>query len=170
MSSQSSFLSSVHAALDARRRAEGLSWVALARAINGPQPVLHPLSPATISSLAAKRAAEGDGVLGMLRWLGRSPESFLPGHPRAGDPAALLPHIPAGKILRFDTRKLHAALDAQRQARSLTWAAVAAATRSTPAMLRHLARGAGRTSFPHVFRFTAWLGQPIANFIRIADH
>ena len=46
--------------------------------------------------------AEGDGVLGMLRWLGRTPESSVPGHPAPSTPATALPEVPPGLLVRWD--------------------------------------------------------------------
>ena len=86
------------------------------------------LSASTVTSLRTKAVAEGDGVLQMLLWLNRSPESFVPDHPQSGEVSSRLPIVPAHQVLRFDTRKLHAALDAQRRDMKMTWAQVARET------------------------------------------
>jgi hypothetical protein len=73
--------------------------------------------------------------------------------------------IPFG--LRFDTQKLHAAVNAQRVARGLTWQHVANEIGLGQTTLTHLSKG-GRTGFPHVMRITRWLGRPAAEFTRAA--
>src|SRR5262245_48733023 len=105
-------LAVLYEAIDDLRQQRGLSWPQAVREINHPFRGLmsRPIARSTITSLRTKAVAEGDGVLQMLRWLRRSPESFIPGHILSNaDPGwpVLGPH----QILRFDTRKLHAALN-----------------------------------------------------------
>lgn len=117
------------------------------------------------TGIGARRAAEGDGVLHMLLWLGRSPESFVPGYEERGGVSAPLPKVRADEVLRFDTRKLYAALDARRVERGLTWAQVGKEIGLSAASLTYLAKGT-RTGFPQVMRLTRWLGRPAAEFTR----
>ena len=99
----------------------------------------------------------------MLRWLNRSPESFM-AHPRVQDDLAeKFPVVSAHQVLRFDTKKIYAALDAQRSERNLTWTQVGKELGLSASSLRHLEKG-GRTSFPSVMRITGWLGRPAAEF------
>jgi hypothetical protein len=126
----------------------------------------RPLALSTVKGLRTKAAAEGDGVLQMLRWLGRSPESFGDGaSTAAGTP---LPAVGPHQVLRLDTRRLHVALNVARVERGLTWAEVADAIggRTTHSTLVHLSKG-GRSGFPHVMRLTRWLGAPLAHIVRI---
>jgi hypothetical protein len=112
---------------------------------------------------------EGDGVLQALRWLRRTPESFVPGHSDGLNEDARLPHVDPHQILRFDAVAIHAALDARRLERQLTWTEVAREIGGGPAAgLTRLADG-GRVSFPHVMRIVRWLGRPAASLTRIAD-
>src|SRR5262245_791364 len=99
-------LTALHAALDAERTARGLSWAAAAAEMK--------VSPSTVAQLHRRATAEADGVLQMLHWLGRAPESFLAGDPAAADGRARWPGISSNGILRFDTARLRAALDAAR--------------------------------------------------------
>jgi hypothetical protein len=122
------------------------------------------MSASTVKGVGTRTVAEGDGVLAMLRWLNRTPESFMPGHADG----ARLPEVPAGKVLRFDTRKMHAALEAQRVARGMTWEQVAKEVGLGASGLKHLANG-GRTAFPQVMRIVRWLGRPAAEFTRMSD-
>jgi hypothetical protein len=72
-------LVALHTALDARRTALGVS-------------------AGKLRGLGTRRRAEGDGVLRVVAWLGRSPESFAPGRP-PGSGEALLP-APAIRFAR----------------------------------------------------------------------
>jgi hypothetical protein len=125
----------------------------------------HALCPPTVQATRVRRNAEGDGVLAMLCWLNSSPESFVPGYNEADDTLTRLPEPPPGNVLRFGTRKIHAALDAQRAERNLTWAEVAREVGLSVSMLTYLAKGS-RVGFPHVMRIMRWLGQPAANSTR----
>ena len=160
-------LGALYLALDAQRQVRGLTWREAMEQINlrssGVLPV-HPIALSTVSNLRTKAIAEGDGVLQMLRWLNRTPESFVSGCEFSE--RHRLPEIPWDRVLRFDTAALHAALDAQRRARRLTWQQVASEIGATSAVsLTHLRKG-GRTAFPHVMRIVRWLGQPAAVFTR----
>jgi hypothetical protein len=163
-------LSALSVALETQRQARGFTWAEVLREMNGTRKhgSSRQMAVSTVSGAGTRRAVEGDGVLQMLRWLGRSPESFVPGLLESGAANVLLPDVPSGNVLRFDTKKLHAALDTERASRGLSWAQVARQTRMTAAMLTHLAAG-GRTGFPHVMRMTAWLGRPAAEFTRASD-
>ena len=80
-----------------------------------------------------------------------------------------MPPVVRHQILRFDTRKLFAALDARRSERSMTWARVAEEVGGvSAASLTRLSKG-GRTFFPDVVRITAWLGRPVSDFTRAVD-
>jgi hypothetical protein len=161
-------LHALYDALDALRRDRDLSWKAVADEVNRHRTFMRPIASSTITSLKQKRVGEGDGILQMLLWLRRTPESFVPG---AHDPQSerfCRPELTTGQILRWDTRALHAALDERRRRESLTWADVARQIgRYTPGQLTTLARG-GRTGFPHVMRIVRWLDRPAAAFTRIA--
>jgi hypothetical protein len=161
-------LRALYEALDEQRRARQMSWTAAAQEINRFRTTLRPIGVSTITGLKDKPRAEGDGVLQMLLWLGRTPESFVPGRSVADDERCRLPQLKMGQILRWDTKALHAALDSERRARGLTWAGVADQLSGfTAGMLTDLAKG-GRIGFPRVMRLTAWLGQPAVTFTRIA--
>ena len=156
------------AALDEQRKARGLSWSGVASEMSGTKGRQgRALSASTIKAIGSRPVAEADGVLQMLRWLKRQAESFIPGY-RAPE-SAPSPEVPAGKIPRFDTRSLFIALDSQRVDRRMTWQQVAIETRWPVSGLKRLSQG-GRTAFPAVMRLAAWLNQPAANFIRLADH
>lgn len=156
-----------HAARDAARQARGLSWAELATQTNRPfeGTTSTPIHPATLRGMLAKRSVTSAVVLQTLAWLGRTPESFLTGAPALTNTP--LPEAGPGRVLRFDTRALHEALDAQRQARGLTWVQMAAELPGfTSAMLTNLATGP-LIGFPRVMLLTQWLGRPAADFVRV---
>jgi hypothetical protein len=158
-----------HAALDAARQAKGLSWAELAAETNRPLEgtTSIPIHPATLRGMPSKRSVTSAVVLQALAWLGRTPESFLTG--LATLPETPLPKSGPGRVLRFDTRALHAALNAQRHCRGLNWAQVAAELPGfTTSMLTNLAAGP-LIGFPRVMLLTQWLGQPAAHFVRVRD-
>ena len=160
-------LADLYAALDAQRQQRGLTWSQAMREINLSIAAagMRPIAQSTVSGLRTKPVGEGDGILQMLRWLKRAPESFVPGFEPSAQHA--LPDAPDDRILRFDTVKLHAALDAARVARGFTWQQVSRELPGTSAgSLMHLKKG-GRTGFPHVARMARWLDQPVASFVRL---
>ena len=154
-------------ALDEQREAAGLSWAGVVRETRGSdQGRGRELSASTLRGIGSRAIAEGDGVLQMLRWLKRSPESFIAGNQKTK--SAPLPEVSDNKVLRFDTRKLFGALDSERIERKITWEQLAIETRWSVSGLKRLSQG-GRIAFPAVIRLTVWLNQPAANFVRAAD-
>jgi hypothetical protein len=161
-------LQALYAALDDRRRERQMSWTAIAAEVNRFRTTLRPISASTITSLSQKKVGEGGGILQMLLWLGRTPESFVPGIPDANAAAFRLPELTTGQILRWDTRALFVALDARRKELQMTWVEVAREIGSfTPGMLTNLSKG-GRIGFPRVMRLARWLGRPATAYTRIA--
>jgi hypothetical protein len=160
-------IEALYEALDAQRVARGMSWQEVAGAISDPfrDGPARPISASTLTGMRGRSVVEGDGVLQMLRWLRRTPESFIPGH----EATAPLPEVRPGQILRFDTRRLYEAVDARRIERGMTWRAVAGEIPGVGvASLSRLSKG-GRTGFPQVSRLARWLGLPLASFTRAAD-
>lgn len=112
-------LKALFAAIDAQRDARGLTWAAAAREIAGalPSALVRPVASSTI-------------------WLDHAPESFIRNLPR-NFPKSDLPERPASRVLRFDTRKLHAAIDAERQSTGLTWQQAGEESGAPVSHLRH---------------------------------
>jgi hypothetical protein len=163
------------AALDEARAAGGLSWTDVVAAINAPFKFVPsiPINLSTIRGMGGRASVTSAVVLQVLRWLGRPPESFLAGRfapPIAMDAAAeALPDVGPQRILRFDTKAIHAALDEARRERGLTWRQVAAELPGFKAgMLTSLATGPA-IGFPRVMRITQWLDRPAAEFMRGYD-
>jgi hypothetical protein len=159
------------AALDAARAARGLSWTDLVAEMNAPFEFVPsiPISLSTIRGMGGKASVTSAVVLQVLRWLGRSPESFLVGRSTQTIAAEALPDVGPERILRFDTKGIHAALDEARRERGLTWRQVAAELPGfKEGMLTNLATGPA-IGFPRVMRITQWLGRPAAEFMRGYD-
>lgn len=162
-------LKALYQAMDEQRNAKGMSWSAAAREISRNLREGHPIATSTITGIKDKAVAEGDGVLQMLLWLQRTPESFVPGFEDGDTERFRLPETGKGQVLRWDARSLYAALNARRQARGMSWKEVAQeAGGVTPGMLSHLAQG-GRVSFPAVMRMVGWLEQPAVLFTRVKE-
>jgi hypothetical protein len=163
-------LQALYIAIDEQRQARGLTWRQVAREMN-PRVARVPVrasSCSIVTSLRTKTIAEGDSVLQMLRWLNRAPESFVADQ-RHSSGAVDLPDAPSHQILRFDTAKLYAAIDAHRIGRGLTWDEAADQIGGIAAVnLLHLKKG-GRTGFPYVMRIVRWLGLPAAHFVCASD-
>ena len=160
-------LQALYKALDEKRCSRGLSWGAVTREINRFMQEGHPIATVTITGLRNKSAGEGDGILQMLLWLGRTPESFIPG--MKSSPEHSLPQPGKGQRLRWNAKLIYSELNAQRQARGMTWNAVAQGMGlHSINTLTHLAKG-GRVGFPRVMRIVRWLKKPAASFTRITD-
>ncbi len=160
----------LHATLDAERGARGLSWIELTAEINKPFDGTSsiPISVATIRGMSTKSSVTSAVVLQVLRWLRRTPESFLARRNAAPQADETLPDPGPSRILRLDTRALYAALVAERDVRELTWKQVAAELPGfTESMLTNLSTGP-LIGFPRVMILTQWLRRPAASFVR--DH
>ena len=68
-------------------------------------------------------------------------------------------------MVRFDPKALFAALDAQRQARGLTWAQVAKETGVSTATLKRTEQG-GRLEVDGVIAMVGWLDRTVESFTR----
>jgi transcriptional regulator with XRE-family HTH domain len=161
-------MSAFHAELDGQRRARGLSWTQLAAEINRPfesTPSI-PINPGTLRDMLKKQSVTSAVVLQVLRWLGRTPESFLSGQPRSGSREEELPEAGTDRVLRFDTRSLYEALQQERLRRGLSWERVADELPGfTSSTLTNLATGP-LIGFPRVMTLTQWLNRPAATFVR----
>lgn len=145
-------------AVDAQRRARGLTWVALSRELF--------ISTSTIKGMTKREwGIELDGVMGLASWVGRTVESFAGGD--GGPPPKR--RGPNGGFLRFDTKALYAAINTERERRGMNWEQVAAEV--WPAgpwgvnQLKHLAKG-GRSEVNRALAMCGWLRRPIQSFTR----
>jgi hypothetical protein len=101
-------LMALHRVLDDVRSARGLSWSVLADEINAPFAYTDsiPIHVATIRGIARPSSVTSAVVLQILRWLGRSPESFMPATARRFGVDETLPEPGPTKILRFMRRSI----------------------------------------------------------------
>ena len=159
-------LAALAEALDARRTELGLTWQELAiQATDRPsRPSDRRIAASTFKGMAQRRAVRDTVVLQTLRWLGRTPESFVAGIP--GTPDQVLPDDDTGRPA-LDTRALYRAMNEKRSEAGLTWRGVAAELGPgfKAGNLTRLADGT-HMGFPRVMRIFLWLGRPVAEFVR----
>jgi hypothetical protein len=170
MTDQADFdVASLFAALDTERQARGLSWSGVARELWEQSHLLNDrrrdhLSPATLTNIAKRQNTSCQHALFVLRWLGRSPESFVAGAKQE----APLPSAGPDRRLRWNLRALHAALDEQRRERGLTWAELARELDCTPSQLTGLRSARFATGMRLAMRIGGWLEVPAADFVYVA--
>jgi hypothetical protein len=164
----------LYTAMDARRATEGLSWQAVADAIWSLSSELnternarglrnHPIVPATLRGIAKRGDTSCQHALFILRWLQRTPESFLAG---AGpDAGRALPACGPDRRPRWNLQALYEAMNAQRGAHGWTWAVTAAALGCTPSQVAGLKNAKFATGMKLAMRITQWVEQPAADFI-----
>lgn len=166
----------LYAALDAKRQAEGLSWTGATAAMSTLSHVLdaarearglanHPVSLSTLQYLGRRGDTSCQHALGFLRWLGRTPESFLVGAPL--DAGAPLPVCGPDRRLRWDIKAMHAALNETRMGRGETWAQTARHLRCGPSQLTGLKTARYATAMSLAMRITQWIGRPAADFTHL---
>ena len=164
-------LLALYAALDHKRQALSMTWSDVARAISTRHSETpgSKVSASTVTGIRRRRQVEADGVLQMLRWLDRTPESFGAARCTEEKLSAVLPPIEPHQTLRFDARAIYAALEAKRVANGLSWKQVAQEIGGcAPESLTRLAKG-GRVSFPRVMRVIRWTGEAASEFMRASD-
>jgi len=163
--------SALFAELDAQRLSRGLSWPQVANQIWEMSSALndrrhdHPISPSTITSMGRRRNISCQHALFFLRWLGRSPESFLRG---VGANGAPLPSVGPDRRPRWDLKRTYEALDARRREEKVTWPPLALILRCTPSQLTGLKRARFAMGMRLAMRITQWLERPAADFVYAA--
>jgi hypothetical protein len=169
-------------ALDAQRIDRGLTWRGVAdelwtlsaglneQRLNeqrlNEQPRDHPISPATLTGLAKRGSTSCQHALFMLRWLGRTPESFLVGGGLI--PGTSLPPAGSDRRLRWDLARLYEALDGSRREEQLTWTELARVLRCTPNQLTGIRVARFAIEMNLAMKIVQWLGRPAADFIYAA--
>jgi hypothetical protein len=160
----------LYQALDDRRAELGLTWAAVARQMWQLSADLndrrrdHPISPSTLTGMARNPRATCQHALFMLRWLGRAPESFLPGGTEDDGPFAL-PAPGPDRRLRWALKLLYAAMDEKRRQDGLTWPALAAVLGCSPNQLTALRTAKYATGMDVAMRIVQWLRRPAADFV-----
>jgi hypothetical protein len=163
----------LYAALDARRTELGLSWRQVANQLWEQSAELndrrrdHPISPSTLTAMASKPRATCQHALFMLRWLDRTPESFLEGGV-ADEPRFALPRGGSDRRLRWNLKLLYQTMDEKRGAESMTWPEVAATLGCTPSQVTGLRTAKFATGIDLAMRIAQWTGRPAAYFVYAA--
>ena len=164
----------LYSALDDKRSEMGLSWTAAAKQIwelsaqlNASRPTDHPISPATLTNMVKNRGISCQHALFTLRWLARTPESFL-APPPDDDGRFKLPEVDPGHRLRWSLKRLYASMDAQRRAENLGWVALAEVIGCSANQLTGLRTAKFATSMDLAMRIAQWTGRPGAEFVYAA--
>jgi len=159
-------------ALEVKRLELGLTWTGAAHAIWELSHELnarrhdHPISASALRNVAVQDGTSCQHALFMLRWLERSPESFLLGAPL--DAGFGLPPAGADQRLRWNLRTLFAALDTARRRDGLTWKETASQIGCTPSQLTGLRKAKFATGMDVAMRIVQWLGRDSSFFIYAA--
>jgi hypothetical protein len=163
----------LYSAVDARRVQLGLTWKQVAEQLWELSSDLndrrndHPISPSTLTNMAKNPRATCQHALFILRWLGRTPESFLDG--AAGDdPRFSLPTAGPDRRLRWSLKLLYAAMDKKRSQENLTWQKLAMVLDCSPNQLTGLRTAKFATGIDLAMRIAQWTGRPAADFVYLA--
>ena len=161
-------------ALDSQRRNRALSWQGVARELWEQSAALnarrddHPISASTLTGMVKRRDTSCQHALFMLRWLGRTPESFLPGS-TADSKRTELPSAGADQRLRWSLPELYEALDSERRERSFTWPQLAHELHCSPSQLSGIKRARFAIGMRLAMRIVTWLDRPARDFIHAAN-
>lgn len=160
----------LYSALDAQRIALGLSWRQVAdqlwklSADLNEQRREHPISPSTLTTMAKNPRTSCQHALFMLRWLGRTPESFLEGA-NDDDSRFALPLAGPDRRLRWSLKLLYESMDERRRQEGLTWPQLAATLGCSPNRLTALRTAKFATDMDLAMRIVQWIGRPAAEFV-----
>ncbi len=161
-------------AMDRQRVERGLSWRQVADQIwglsvelNRLRPTDHPISPPTITGIAKRGDTTCQHALFFLRWLGRTPESFLTPPPVETDPMRL-PAVGPDTRLRWNLAALYEALNTRRQEHKLTWGQLARQLRCTESQLTGIRTAKYAIGMKLAMAIVVWLEQPAARFVYAA--
>jgi hypothetical protein len=157
-------------AMEAQRADRGLSWRQVAAELWEQSDVLnasrrdHPISASTLTGIATRHDCTCQHALFILRWLGRTPESFLVPQPPAREETRL-PVVGRDQRLRWDLAALAQRLDERRQERGLTWKALATELRCSSHQAQGLRTIRYAIGMRLAMRIVQWVEQPAAAFI-----
>lgn len=161
-------------AMDAQRIQRGLSWRQAADQIWEQSSILnqqrddHPISPSTLTGIAARGDCTCQHALFILRWLARAPESFVSVVP-ANARGAALPSAGPDRRLRWDLSALYGALDERRSELRLTWVGLAGQLQCTANQLTGIRTARFAIGMRLAMRIVHWLEQPASAFIYAAE-
>jgi hypothetical protein len=138
----------------------------LAAVLNEPfshRPDIAPINASTLRSMRTRTVLNGNIVMTVLRWLGRSPESFVGGC-TISDSGAEIPDAGPGHLLRWNLARLDDAIERRRAELGTSRTNVAREIGVSPGALTGL-RTRHTVGFPWVMRLVAWLGRPASSFV-----
>jgi hypothetical protein len=124
----------------------------------------HPISPSTLTNMANNPRISCQHALFILRWLGRTPESFLRGA-TGDDERFALPAAGPDRRLRWALTLLCASMDEKRRQDGLTWIALAAILGCSPNQLTGLRTAKFATGMDLAMRIVQWIDRPAADFV-----
>jgi hypothetical protein len=113
--------------------------------------------------MARRRAVNANVVMAALRWLDRTPESFIDGHADASSQPHLPADLPSGFYRMWNLAELLRAIDLRRGRRP--WTEIGREIRVPTTLLRGLTSAERFVSFPEIMRITQWLNRPLPDFI-----
>lgn len=160
------------AEVDARRAEAGLTWTGVAAELTEQSGELrarlgdHAVCPGALVRTVQRGSMSCQYAVMLLQWLGRVPEEFLTAK-RHDVGETRLPSVGTDARLRWDLPALHAAVNAERHRRDLSWNDLAAVLDCTPGRLTNL-RTARLADMELTMRLTQWLGRPAADFVHPA--
>ncbi len=146
-------------AIEEQRLKRDLSWTSLGR-VTG-------VSPGTIKRFATGDKIEADGVLALLRWLGRPLEDFSPSNSHLNSGVAPLRATP-GTMLRRDTLRLYGELRKKAEQNGVGLLQIAESTGVTLAQIKGLAKG-GRTDIRTFLKLLNYLDADFHGFTRTTN-
>jgi hypothetical protein len=148
----------LYRAIDSKRLRRRLKWPDVAAEIGLPLK--------TVQSTRFATTMEADAVLAMVRWVGIAPETFV--RPEREGP--IPEYMDTGTVWRVDAAALYTRLAAAREARGMTWKAIAGELGEgvSPAALTRL-RDGGRVSIHLLAVAAVWLDEPMEAFTRAAE-
>ena len=162
-------------ALDSQRTARGLTWPQVAREmwqmaaeLNLSRQRDHPISPSTIINMSKRGNTTCQHALIFLKWLGRSPESFLPGVAKNAGDETWLRYTATDRRPRWHLRRLYDAINNRRQEQQLTWGELAQVLRCTPNQLTGIRTARYAIGMKLAMRIVVWLERPASDFIYLA--
>jgi hypothetical protein len=161
-------------AMEAQRIQRGLTWRQLADQIWDQSSILnqrrhdHPISPSTLKGIAVRGDCTCQHALFILRWLGRTPESFF-SVVEAHASGASLPSAGADRRLRWDLHALYSALNARRIERGLSWIELSARLQCTTHQLTGIRTARFAIGMRLAMRIVHWLERPASDFIYAAE-
>jgi hypothetical protein len=160
----------LYLALDDKRTQLGISWPKVANRLWELSSDLnnrrrdHPISPSTLTNMDKNPRISCQHALFMLRWLERTPESFLVGA-TDHDERFTLPAVGPDRRLRWSLKLLYASMDERRRQGELTWPALADILGCSANQLTGLRTAKYATNMEIAMRIVQWIGRPAADFV-----